>query len=223
MEYARQLAELLSEITEEYRYTASFTGKSQPAAKVLKALAGVERHRFVPEEMIRFAYDNQPLPIGYGQTISQPYIVALMTDFLEIGKDDTILEIGTGCGYQTAVLSLLARKVYSIEIVESLAEAAAERLTRLGYDNVEVRSGDGSKGWPEQAPFQGIIVTAAAKEIPVALFEQLAPDGRMVIPIGEPHREQNLYLVTRGSDGGMRKRHLLPVAFVPLTARSYAA
>jgi protein-L-isoaspartate(D-aspartate) O-methyltransferase len=217
----RLMGELLDEIRSDYRYTAGFTGREQPDAGVLKALAGVERHLFVPDELVRYAYDNRPLPIGYGQTISQPYIVALMTDFLEIEKDDTILEIGTGCGYQTAVLSLLARKVYSIEIVAPLALVASERLARLGYDNVEVRNGDGSKGWPEQAPFDGIIVTAAAEEIPAALFEQLAPDGRLVLPIGAPHQSQHLYLVTRGPGGAMQKRHLLEVAFVPLVVNDY--
>jgi protein-L-isoaspartate(D-aspartate) O-methyltransferase len=213
-----QMAELLAEITRDYRYTAVFTGRSHPDPKVMKALGAVERHRFVPPDLVRYAYENHPLPIGYGQTISQPYIVALMTDFLGIEKDDTILEVGTGCGYQTAVLAQLARKVYSVEIVEPLAAAAASRLAKLGYDNVEVRNGDGRRGWPEKAPFDGIIVTAAAADIPAALFEQLAPDGRLVLPVGEPYQSQHLYLVTRGEGGVMQKRHLLEVAFVPLTA-----
>ncbi len=218
MNYARQRAVLMAEISREYAYTAGFTGKAQPDERVMLALDRVERHRFVPPEMAYLAYANQPLPIGYGQTISQPYIVALMTDFLAIEPDHTVLEIGTGCGYQTAVLAHLARRVYSVEIVEPLATEAAARLARLGYDNVEVRCGDGNKGWPERAPFDGIIVTAAAAKIPPALFGQLAPAGRMVIPVGLPYESQHLYLVTRGPDGSMRKQHLLEVAFVPLTA-----
>lgn len=221
MEYARQLTAMLEEIDRDYRFTAGLTGKPKPAVKVRKALAAVARHEFVPADLLYYAYDNRPLPIGYGQTISQPYIVALMTDFLEITKNDTILEIGTGCGYQTAVLAQLARKVYSIEIVEPLAVAAADRLARLGYDNVEIRSGDGSLGWPERAPFEGIIVTAAAEEIPAALFEQLAPAGRLVLPVGAPHQSQHLYLVTRGAGDIMQKRHLLEVAFVPLVRNEY--
>jgi protein-L-isoaspartate(D-aspartate) O-methyltransferase len=217
MGYAVQRAELLQEIRNEYRYTASYTGKVKPDERVMQALAMVERHHFVPTSLLPFAYENRPLPIGFEQTISQPYIVALMTDFLEIKVSDTILEIGTGCGYQTAVLSLLAHKVYSLEIIESLAGAAADRLAWLGYDNVEIRCGDGHRGWPEQAPFDGIIVTAAAEQIPPALFEQLAPNGRMVLPVGSPHQTQQLYLVSRGPDGLLHKRHLLDVAFVPLT------
>lgn len=216
MEYARQRAELQEGIAREYAYTAGFTGKSQPDSMVLGAMAKVERHRFVPPGLARFAYDNRPLPIGYEQTISQPYIVALMTDFLAVKATDTILEIGTGCGYQTAVLALLAHQVYSLEIVAPLAAAAAERLAGLGYANVEIRNGDGNRGWPEQAPFDGIIVTAAAPEVPPALFAQLAPQGRMVIPVGAPHQSQHLYLVTRAPDGVMHTRHLLEVAFVPL-------
>jgi len=218
MNYGRERAELLEEINRDYLYTAGYTGRKQPSSKVLEAMGKVERHLFVPDDLRQFAYDNRPLPIGYGQTISQPYIVALMTDFLEIRKSDTILEIGAGCGYQTAVLSLLARKVYSIEIVEPLAVAAAERLSRQGYGNVEVKSGDGNEGWPEHAPFDGIIITAAAEDIPATLFGQLAPDGRMVLPVGPPHRSQHLYLVTHGQGGAMEKRHLLEVAFVPLTS-----
>ena len=216
MDYARRQAALLSEIKRDYLYTAAFTGKAQVDERVLQALARVERHRFVPPELAGLAYENHPLAIGYGQTISQPYIVALMTDFLAVEEHHQILEIGTGCGYQSAVLALLARQVYSIEIVEPLAAAAAERLARLGYGNVEVRSGDGSRGWPEKAPFDGIIVTAAAPRIPEALLEQLRPEGRLVVPVGEPRQSQHLYLVTRAPDGAVRKRHLLEVAFVPL-------
>lgn len=216
MDYAAPRADLLEEIRREYRYTAGFTGKSQPDGRVLRALAKVERHRFVPTDLAPFAYDNRPLPIGFGQTISQPYIVALMTDFLALKATDTVLEVGTGCGYQSAVLSLLAHRVYSLEIIEALAGAAADRLAWLGYDNIEIKSGDGSLGWPEQAPFDGIIVTAAADHIPSALFAQLAPEGRLVLPVGGPHQSQHLYLVTHGPGGIMQQRHLLEVAFVPL-------
>jgi protein-L-isoaspartate(D-aspartate) O-methyltransferase len=184
---------------------------------VLEAMREVPRHLFVPEETRRFAYENRPLPIGHDQTISQPYIVALMTDLLKARPGDVVLEVGTGSGYQAAVLSRLVRRVHTIEIVEPLAKGAASRLAKLGYGNVEIRSGDGYAGWPERAPFDRIIVTAGADHIPRPLLDQLRPGGRMVIPLGGRPDSLQLTLVDKDSKGRVRKRALLPVRFVPLT------
>ena len=181
--------------------------------RVLAAMREVERHRFVPEDAVDYAYDDTPLRIGHGQTISQPYIVALMTELLELEEDDRVLEIGTGSGYQAAVLSLLASEVYSIEIVEPLGETARARLDSLGYGNVEVRIGDGYQGWPEHAPFDKIIVTAAPPEIPPKLIEQLADGGRMVLPVGEAY-QQLVLLQRRG--GVIEERTITGVRFVPM-------
>ncbi|OCO98397.1 MULTISPECIES: protein-L-isoaspartate(D-aspartate) O-methyltransferase [unclassified Ensifer] len=183
---------------------------------VLETIGKVPRHFFVPEEQRGAAYQDRPLPIGYGQTISQPFIVALMTDLINVGPGDTVLEIGTGSGYQAAVLSPLTAKVYSIEIIPELGERAAARLAELRFDNVEVKVGDGYYGWPAQAPFDGIVVTAAASHIPPPLVEQLAKGGRMVVPVGGPFATQFLMLVEKRRDGSITTRQLLPVAFVPL-------
>ena len=185
-------------------------------AQVKEAMLKVPRHLFVPPSIAERAYDNIPLPIGYEQTISQPYVVALMTDLLAVRKDHRVLEIGTGSGYQAAVLSELAQSVYTIEIVAPLAKEARERLSRLGYRNVEVRTGDGYKGWPEQAPFDAIMVTAGADEVPAPLVEQLKPGGRMVIPLG-PASLMRLTLVEKGPDGRTKSREIIPVRFVPFT------
>lgn len=208
---------MLEDIEREVDYTRSLLGKDALDARVMAALKDVPRHAFVPEERRDAAYDNGPLPIGHGQTISQPYIVALMTDLLAPEPDDVILEIGTGSGYQAAVLSRLVWQVYSLEIIESLATSARERLARLGYANVEVRAGDGYHGWPGHAPFDGIVVTAAAPAIPEPLIEQLKPGARLVIPIGRPDGDQKLMLVEKTIDGRVEKRSVLGVAFVPLT------
>jgi len=181
--------------------------------RVLDAMRQVERHRFVPDDAVAYAYDDSPLRIGHGQTISQPYIVALMTELLEPQPDDRVLEIGTGSGYQAAVLSLLVAEVYSIEIVEPLGESARARLDSLGCDNVQVRIGDGYQGWPEHAPFEKIIVTAAPPEIPPKLVEQLAEGGRMVLPVGDAY--QNLVVLTR-KDGVIEERRITAVRFVPM-------
>ena len=208
---------LLEEIAREARETGAWTGRPAFAQRVMGAIAAVPREEFAAFGPTEAAYVNAPYAIGYGQTISQPYIVALMTDFLDPAANHVVLEIGTGSGYQAAVLSLLVRRVYSIEIVAPLAAAAGARLARLGYDNVEVRQGDGARGWPEHAPYDGIIVTAAAPEVPPALVAQLRPGGRMVIPLGYPGESQMLVLVTRDVDGRVTQRDLLAVAFVPLT------
>jgi protein-L-isoaspartate(D-aspartate) O-methyltransferase len=186
------------------------------ATQVKEAMLRVPRHLFVAPSAQRYAYDNVPLPIGHGQTISQPYIVALMTHVLALRSSDRVLEIGTGSGYQAAVLAEIVEKVYTIEIVRPLAAEARERLARLGYRNIEVRAGDGYKGWPEQAPFDAIMVTAGADETPAPLLEQLKPGGRLVIPLG-PSGNQRLILTEKRLDGTMRSREIIPVRFVPFT------
>lgn len=190
-------------------------------ARVLDAMRKVPRHLFVPLEYVPEAYDDHPLPIGHGQTISQPYIVARMTELAQPKKADRALEIGTGSGYQAAVLAELVAEVYTIEIVEPLGLEAKERLRALGYRNVAVRIGDGYAGWPEKAPFDIILVTAAAPHIPPPLLEQLKPGGRMVIPVGEVGWVQTLMLITKGDKGprDIRTREIIPVQFVPLTRR----
>jgi len=207
--------DLIREITEDAAATADYTGRAAFSPQVMAAMARVPRHKFVPAEEAQLAYINNALPIGYGQTISQPYIVALMTDLLDPRPDHVVLEIGTGSGYQAAVLSTLVRWVYSIEVIPELANEARERLLRLGYRNISVKAGDGNAGWPEHAPFDGIIVTAAAPTVPDALTAQLRKGGRMVIPIGWAQR-QDLILIEKSQDGAIRERTLLPVAFVPL-------
>jgi protein-L-isoaspartate(D-aspartate) O-methyltransferase len=183
---------------------------------VLGAMLAVPRHEFVPPRFRDMAYADQPLPIGQGQTISQPYIVALMTELLELEPGDKVLEVGTGSGYQAAVASHLADSVFTVEIIEELAGEAQARLQRLGYRDVVVRHADGYFGWPEHAPFDGIVVTAAAGHVPPPLVEQLAPGGRMVIPVGGQFQVQQLVLVEKRPDGSVTTRSLLPVRFVPL-------
>jgi protein-L-isoaspartate(D-aspartate) O-methyltransferase len=206
----------LRDIEEETRLAAGYTGREHLNARVLAAIGEVPRERFVPAHLQHAAYDNAPLPIGDGQTISQPFMVALMTDLLELQADAVVLEIGTGSGYQAAVLSRLASRVYTIERVPQLADAAAARLAELGYRNVEVRQSDGYEGWPEHAPFDGIIVTAAAQHVPLPLIEQLKPRGKLVIPVGQPYFGQELLVLHKDADGQVSTHHLLPVAFVPL-------
>ena len=213
----RRVDVLLDEIRYGVRETRDLTGRSALDSRVLDALRRVPRHAFVGAELQDRAYDNHPLPIGYGQTISQPYIVALMTDLIRPRDDAVVLEIGTGSGYQTAVLAELVRQVYSLEIVDELAVAARERLQRLGYENVEVRSGNGAQGWPEHAPYDAIVVTAAPSGIPPALIEQLKPGGALVIPVGERFFGQDLLLVSKDLHGRIEETNVLPVAFVPLT------
>lgn len=208
---------LLRDIAWEAAECVSWTGKDRIDERVLEAIKDVPRHEFVPDYEAGHAYANGPLPIGYGQTISQPFIVALMSDLLATAAHHVVLEVGCGSGYQSAVLSRLVRQVYSVEIVGELAREARERLARLGYANVEVRHGDGYAGWPEHAPFDGIIVTAAAPEIPQPLVEQLKPGGRLVIPVGQPYGRQDLLLVEKDAAGEVHQRNMLPVAFVPLT------
>jgi protein-L-isoaspartate(D-aspartate) O-methyltransferase len=187
---------------------------------VLEAMRSVPRHEFVPTEHRGRAYANRPLPIGHGQTISQPYVVAYMTEVLEPEPDDRVLEVGTGSAYQAAVLAEIVEEVYTVEIIEPLARTARGRLSRLGYRNVSVRQGDGYFGWPEHAPFDAVIVTAAAGHIPSPLVEQLKPGGRMVIPVGPVYAVQTLILLTKDESGQVRTEQLLPVRFVPMTGRA---
>lgn len=184
--------------------------------RVLEAMESVPRHLFIPEENRSYSYSDQPVPIGYGQTISQPYIVAFMTELLKVGNEEVVLEVGTGSGYQAAILAKLAKQVYTIEIIEGLGKEARKRLKTLGYDNAEVMIGDGYKGWPERAPFDAIIVTAAAEHIPQPLIDQLKPGGRMVIPVGGAYMVQDLMLITKDASSKVVKKSVIPVRFVPL-------
>jgi len=210
-------ARMVAEIAAMARETGSATGRPRLSEAVMTAMGRVPRHRFVPALQEVFAYENRPLPIGEGQTISQPFLVALMTDLLDPKPGDTVLEVGTGSGYQAAVLAELVAKVYTIEIVEPLGRRAMQLLEQLGYRNVEARIGDGYNGWPEAAPFDSIVVTAAPAEVPKPLIDQLKPGGRMVIPAGGSHDRQDLLLVEKQPDGTATTKRTLPVRFVPLT------
>ena len=208
-------AALVAEIKAEVRATATYTGRDQLHASVLDAIGRVPRHRFVAPGLEASAYLDAPLSIGHGQTISQPYIVALMTDLAELQADARVLEIGTGSGYQAAVLAELAAEVYSIERVAALADLATRHLRALGYANVQVKAGDGYQGWPEHAPYDAILVTAAVPEPPPPLLEQLKPGGRLVLPLGRPGSRQELNVITRQGEAGFDIRAVLPVTFVP--------
>ena len=218
-EFESQRRALIADIDAMARETTRETGRPAFDPRVMAALARVPRHRFVPAVEVRNAYANRPLPIGHGQTISQPYIVALMTDLMNVKPGDTVLEIGTGSGYQAAILAELAATVCTIEIVEPLAREAAERLRTLGYTKVRTRAGDGYYGWEDCGPFDAIIVTAAASHVPPSLVRQLKAGGRMVIPVGPPFLAQHLMLVEKRTDGTVATRQILPVAFVPLTGK----
>lgn len=207
---------MLKEIEREAAYTKVFTGRDKFDRRVMDAMAAVRREEFVLPDYLSLAYDNGPLPIDCEQTISQPYIVALMTDLLDLSPESIVLEIGTGSGYQAAILSRLAKKVYTVERIKHLAESASKRLKDLGYDNVETLCADGYVGWEQKAPFDGIVVTANASHIPPALIAQLKPGGRMVIPVGLPYSNQQLVLVTKEQDGTIDTRSILDVRFVPL-------
>ena len=207
---------LLTELAAEVAETAAMTERKVLSPRLLAALAKVRREAFVPPSESALAYINAPLPIGSGQTISQPFIVAIMTELLDLDSNDVVLEIGTGSGYQAAILAELARQVYSIEVIPALASGARQALAAEGCRNVDVRCGDGALGWPEHAPYDAIIVTAAAAEIPPALVGQLAPGGRMIVPVGESFDRQQLVLIEKDHAGHMRRHNILDVAFVPL-------
>ena len=213
--------QLLDTIRKECEYTVGLTGISVFQEKILNAMAEVPREEFVPEDMKRCAYDDVPLPIGNGQTISQPYIVALMTELLQPQEDGIILEVGAGSGYQAAILSKLVKKVYTTKIIPSLMLQAKDRLQKLGYHNIEVLQGDGYNGLPQYAPYDGIIVTAAAEYIPPPLKDQLKLGGRLVIPVGPPRSTQHLLLVEKDARGKCITREILAVSFVPLTGGAH--
>jgi protein-L-isoaspartate(D-aspartate) O-methyltransferase len=216
-EFTAERIKLVRDIAQLTQQSAAETGRSKINPAVLAAMERTPRHRFVPEEQRRYAYHNRPLPIGYGQTISQPFIVALMTDLLEVKPGDRVLELGTGSGYQAALLAEMGMQVYSIEIVEPLATRASQTLEALYPHHVEVRHGDGYYGWEAHAPFDAIIVTAAASHVPPPLVRQLKPGGRMVIPLGTSFLIQQLVLVEKAADGRISSREIVPVTFVPLT------
>ena len=215
--FASQRQQMVREIRQNVEDTARYIGRSALNDRVMSAMGTVPRHEFVPPSEQSSAYQNRPLPIGHGQTISQPYIVALMTDLVNLDEQDTVLEIGTGSGYQAAILSELVNKVYTIEIIEALGLSAAKRLRKLGYNNIETRIGDGYYGWPEQGPFDAIVVTAASSHIPPPLVQQIKPGGIMLIPVGSQFQVQQLTLVRKDEKGGVITRQVLPVRFVPLT------
>jgi len=210
--YAELRRQMIAEIVAEATETAGYTGRPQIDARIVEVMARIPRHEFVPVELQAYAYLNRPLPIGYEKTISQPYIVALMTDLLEPREGEVVLEVGAGAGYQAAILAQLVKWVYTVDIIGQLATAAQRRLQRLGYDNVKVRAGNGYYGWPDHAPFDKIMVTAACELIPPPLLAQLKPGGRMVIPTGIPEN-QSLTLVEKSATAGIATREILPVRF----------
>jgi len=215
--YAVQRAAMVSTIEADVAQTSLYLDKQALDPRVMAAMGKVARHALVPEDQRDNAYRNRPLPIGYGQTISQPYLVAVMTDLLKPKPGDRVLEVGTGSGYQAAILAELVARVFTIEVIAPLGERARTALQALGYNNIEVQVADGYYGWPEQAPFDAIVVTAAASHVPPPLLKQLKPGGRMVIPVGSSFMVQQLLLVEKAADGEISTRQILPVRFVPLT------
>ena len=212
---------MLDTIRMEADYSGAYTGRKAFDKRVMQAMNDVDRKLFVPEIFQKQAYDNGPLAIGHGQTISQPYIVALMTDLLNTTPEDIVLEVGTGSGYQAVILSRLVKKVYSIEKIPELAESSRAKLKSQGYRNIEILCNNGYYGWQEKAPFDSIIVTAAAPHIPESLISQLKPGGRMVIPVGQPQKRQRLMLVTKDMQGNTSTESILSVVFVPLVMEDF--
>jgi len=213
--FVRLRQTMIAEIAVHAIYVSARIGKAALSRRVMEAMEAVPRHAFVPVELQAYAYANTPLPIGFDKTISQPFIVALMTDLLDIQPDDTVLEIGTGLGYQATIVAALARKVYTIEVIEELSEQAQQRLARLGVTNIELKIGNGYHGWAEHAPFDKVIVTAAPDLIPPSLLDQLKPGGKMVIPTGLPDAQQ-LILVDKDIGGKVTTKEILPVRFSQL-------
>ena len=218
-EFARARADMIASIERFMAITSVRTGRAKLSKAVAAALARTPRHQFMPPELRAEAYENVPHGIGQGQTISQPFIVALMVDLLDIKPDDTVLEIGTGSGYQTAILATLAATVYTVEIIDSLHAEVAKRLARLGYKNVVTRLGNGRRGWPGKGPFDAIVVSAAAEKIPQRLVRQLSPGGKMVLVVRRRADEEKLVVVQKTADGKLTTRDLIPVSFVPLTGK----
>jgi protein-L-isoaspartate(D-aspartate) O-methyltransferase len=218
--YAIQRKQMVDDIVRITHMTRQETGRARLSERVLAAMTQVPRHRFVPASQEYAAYQDRPLAIGSGQTISQPFIVALMTDLMDTKAGDRVLEVGTGSGYQAAILSELVAEVYTIEIIEALGRDSAVRFAAMGYRNIHAKVGDGYQGWPEHAPFDSIMVTAAARDVPPALTEQLKPGGRLVIPVGSQSGSQTLYVIDKQADGSTTRRSVLGVRFVPLTDKS---
>lgn len=216
-DYARQRENMIRAIEADVNATSIYIKKEALDPRVMEAMNTVPRHALVPINQRSDAYLNRPLPIGYGQTISQPYIVAIMTDLLNPQPEHKILEVGTGSGYQAAILSRLVRQVYTIEVIEALGKRAKVDLAELGYDNIQTQIGDGYYGWRQHAPFDGIVVTAAASHVPPPLIQQLKPGGRIIIPVGSRFLTQQLLLITKDEGGNLTTRQILPVRFVPLT------
>jgi protein-L-isoaspartate(D-aspartate) O-methyltransferase len=217
--YDKQREKLIKIIEQEVKNTSEYLRKDILDKKVIDAMSSVPRHKFVPFYSRLHAYENRPLPIGHGQTISQPYIVAIMTDLLNLKSSDRVLEIGTGSGYQAAIAAQIVKEVYSIEVIEPLGLEAKKRLKRLGYKNIKTRIADGYYGWKEHGPYDAIIVTAAAGHIPQPLLKQLKPGGKMIIPLGSFLYVQRLVLIQKDQKGGLTTRQIMPVAFVPLTGK----
>jgi len=215
--YKKARIKMVKVIQEEVEMTGGYLGREKLGQNVINAMEKVKRHIFIPPLSRSYAYENRPLPIGYGQTISQPYMVAVMTDLLDLNSSSRVLEIGTGSGYQAAVLAEIAKEVYTIEIIRELGASAAKRIERLGYKNIKTRIGDGYYGWKTHAPYDAIIVTAAAGNIPPPLLKQLKPGGKMIIPIKSFYQIQHLVLIAKDESGVITTRQILPVMFVPLT------
>ena len=217
--YDKARKEMVNVIERDVESTRGYLGRDKLGENVITAMGRVQRHEFVLLSSRKYAYENRPLSIGYAQTISQPYIVAIMTDLLDLKPSDRVLEIGTGSGYQAAVLAEIVKEVYSIEVIRELGISAAIRLKKLGYKNIKTRIGDGYYGWKDHAPYDAIIVTAAAGNIPPPLFKQLKPSGKMIIPVKSFSQVQHLVLITKEVSGAMTTRQILPVRFVPLTGK----
>ena len=217
--YDKARQEMVTIIEREVESTQGYLGRDKLGADVINAMKRVKRHAFVPQKSRKYAYANRPLPIGYAQTISQPYIVAIMTDLLDLDSSDRVLEVGTGSGYQAAVLAEIVKEVYTIEVIRELGISAAKRLKNLGYKNIKTRIGDGYYGWEAHAPYDAIIVTAAAGNIPPPLLKQLKPGGKMIIPVKSFSQVQHLILITKNQDRKITTRQVLPVRFVPLTGK----
>ncbi|MCK5188364.1 MAG: protein-L-isoaspartate(D-aspartate) O-methyltransferase [Deltaproteobacteria bacterium] len=217
--YDKQREKLIEIIKQEVKNTSEYLGKDKLDKRVIDAINSVPRHKFVPFYSRLYAYKNRPLAIGHGQTISQPYIVAIMTDLLNLKPSDRVLEIGTGSGYQAAIAAQIVKEVYSIEVIEPLGLEAKKRLTQLGYNNIKTRIADGYYGWKEHAPYDAIIVTAAAGHIPPPLLKQLKPGGTMIIPVGDFMFVQKLILIQKDQKGDLTTRQIMSVRFVPLTGK----
>ena len=218
-DYEKARTKMVDVIQRDVESTRGYLGREKLGQNVIDTMGKVKRHEFVLPDSRKYAYENRPLPIGYAQTISQPYIVAIMTDLLDLKPSDKVLEIGTGSGYQAAILAEIVKEVYTIEVIRELGISAANRLKKLGYKNIKTRIGDGYYGWEAHAPYDAIIVTAVAGNIPPPLFQQLKPGGKMIIPVKSFSQVQYLVLINKDESGAMTTRQILPVRFVPLTGK----